>query len=454
MQPSSGAGRRPGFVFDANRCTGCQACQLACIIENDLAPETGWRGIHTFNERRLPGIPLFHLSLACNHCAEPACVAACPALAYSTDPTTGAVLIDEDRCIGCRYCSWACPYDAPKFDDARGVMTKCTFCNDRLSAGREPACVESCPTAALGFDRLPGEQMTHECPGFPRSELRPSIHIVPPVRGRSEPEVTAGQPASPCPAERPLTLVRKVSLRTEWSLAAFTFLAALLVGWLAGTLVNSPGIGAIVFPVALAAAMALGSAHLGRKTRAWRAVLGFRRSWLSREIVFFSSFAVVGSAYVIGAPASRGAGTIAMLLGLAGLFSMDRVYRYALRPSPLPHSAGVLMTGTFLATLFAGFDLLAIGLGALKLALYVTRRVAASRQGCRPRQAVVVPRIVLGLMVVPATLLSTPAVAGLALLGVLVGELIDRCEFYAELNFETPARRMVVDLAATRDVRP
>jgi DMSO reductase iron-sulfur subunit len=452
--PSPGAvepdERRPGFVFDTNLCTGCQACQLACVIENDLAPEATWRRIHTFNERRLPGIPLFHLSLACNHCAEPCCLEACPALAYSTDPLTGAVLIDEDKCIGCRYCSWACPYDAPRFDDARGLMTKCTFCNDRLPQGGRPACVESCPTAALGFDRLSEKQLTHEVPGFPRSEMRPSIRIVPLRSGRSEPEVFAAPGETPRPAERPVSVVPRVTLRSEWSLAAFTFLAALLVGWLAGSLANQPGPRAIGFPVAAAAAMALGSAHLGRKTRTWRAILGFRRSWLSREIVFFSAFAAVGSAYVIGAPTSRVAGTVALLLGLAALFSMDRVYRYALRPGHLPHSAGVLLTGIFLSALLSGLDLFAIVLGILKLVLYVARIVMASGRGVPPRLAVASLRIALGVMVLPAVLLPTAAGTGPLLLAVLVGELVDRCEFYAELDFPTPARRMVVDLAGAR----
>jgi Fe-S-cluster-containing dehydrogenase component len=102
------------FLFDPNRCTGCGACRLACSIENQLEPERSWRRIDTFNRTRHPGVPLYHLSLACNHCAEPACMFACPALAYSRDEKSGAVLLDEGKCIGCRYCAWACPYDAPR----------------------------------------------------------------------------------------------------------------------------------------------------------------------------------------------------------------------------------------------------------------------------------------------------------------------------------------------------
>ena len=150
------------FVFDPNRCTGCHACRVACGIENELAPERSWRRIETFNARHHPGVPLFHVSLACNHCAEPACMYACPALAYHRDRSTGAVLLDEGKCIGCRYCAWACPYDAPVFDDERGVMSKCTFCDHRLKEGRKPACTALCPTRALDFADLAEADLVNE----------------------------------------------------------------------------------------------------------------------------------------------------------------------------------------------------------------------------------------------------------------------------------------------------
>ena len=70
------------FIFDINKCTGCQACQIACVIENELEPERSWRQMFTFNKQRLPDIPLFHLSLACNHCLDAPCMKYCPALAY------------------------------------------------------------------------------------------------------------------------------------------------------------------------------------------------------------------------------------------------------------------------------------------------------------------------------------------------------------------------------------
>ncbi len=173
---------RPAFVFDPDRCTGCQACELACSIENDLGPDRTWRDVITFNEPANAGIPRYHLSLACNHCEEPACMYACPALAYSRDQATGAVLIDAGRCIGCRYCAWACPYGAPTYERERGVMGKCTFCHHRLRDGLKPACATLCPTGALDFAELPESEIGGDVGGFPRTALGPSIRIESPAQ--------------------------------------------------------------------------------------------------------------------------------------------------------------------------------------------------------------------------------------------------------------------------------
>ena len=174
------------FVFDPNRCTGCQACELACSIENDLGTDRSWREVVTFNDSALGGVPRFHLSLACNHCAEPACMYSCPALAYERDTASGAVLLDPRRCIGCRYCSWACPYGAPTFEEERGVMGKCTFCSHRLDQGLKPACATLCPTGALDFQDLPTSELAAAVPGFPQTDRVPARRIEP-VHRRGRP---------------------------------------------------------------------------------------------------------------------------------------------------------------------------------------------------------------------------------------------------------------------------
>jgi DMSO reductase iron-sulfur subunit len=466
---------RASFVFDANRCTGCQACQLACTIENGLDVDTSWRQIHTYNERRLPEIPLFHLSLACNHCAEPSCVDACPALAYSKDAITGAVLIDADKCIGCGYCSWACPYDAPRMDHARGVMTKCTFCNDRLHRGQRPACVELCPTDALGFEQLEERDITHSVPGFTQTDLRPSIRIVPLRPGRSRPE-EAPLPDLPVQPPRDAGHRSHVGLAYEWPLAAFTFLSAALFALLTVSVfpflvfqwrgevvqpwafvVRDRALGPFSFFVLAAATMFLGSAHLGQKMRGWRAVLGFRRSWLSREIVFFSAFVACGTWALAVRPGAVVPGVAALLLGLAALFSMDRVYRFARSTSPFPHSAGVLLTGLYFGALLLGPSRLLLVLAAAKLVSYVARKIELDGHGLPTRPVLSAARVLLTVVALwvlySASRPSAAIVPGVAALAALAAELIDRGEFYEELEFPSPARQVAADLGRTGQKR-
>ena len=141
---------RPGFKLDLARCVGCGACVLACRIENELPTGVSWRRVLQVNRPRIGGGPTYHLSVACHHCESPPCAVACPSGAIKKT-SDGLVLLETDRCIGCRYCELACPFGAPSFDPAKGVMTKCNLCNHRLAMGLSPACVAACPTGALGF---------------------------------------------------------------------------------------------------------------------------------------------------------------------------------------------------------------------------------------------------------------------------------------------------------------
>lgn len=450
------------FVFDVNKCTGCGACQLACTIENGLEPDRSWRSVSTFNERLHPGIPLFHLSLACNHCAEPACMEACPALAYEKDPRTGAVLINEDACIGCNYCAWACPFDAPRLDEARGVMTKCTFCNHRLAEGKTPACAELCPTGALTVVDIPEEEMTQPVAGFPQTALRPAIRIVPP-RNDFVPMAGTETPVRPLAGATPDP---KITLRKEWPLAVFTVLVALLFAMVTATVAAGgellPGRGAGLSFAALAAAgMLLGSAHLGRKARAWRIVLNVARSPLSREIVAFSIFAALGFAYLAQGLRAPTLGILAAVAGLIALAAVEDVYRYAeRRGSQVPHSANVLLTGPFLAaTLLTdplsrsvggaapGRGIVAVlaALALTKLGLYLWRALPSSNDGIERSRVVASARLVPPVLGALASAAS--GMPGILVAGVLAGELVDRCQLYTELAIMTPRLQIARDLS-------
>jgi Fe-S-cluster-containing dehydrogenase component len=449
------------FVFDANKCTGCGACRLACSIENQLAPEQSWRSIETFNPRRHQDAPLYHLSLACNHCDEPVCMYACPALAYRRDSVTGAVLLDENKCIGCRYCSWACPFDAPVFDRERGVMSKCTFCNHRLHDGLKPACASLCPTGALDFGDLPESELENEVDGFPSTDLGPRIRIDPLKPGRRLPVMTATEVASPFvelgeQAGSPRSAGKRIALETEWSLLVFTTLSAALVAVVAAGLKAIVPIAAWQFAGASALAMGLGALHLGRPGRSYRAILNLRRSWLSREVVTTSAFFGLGTAYLWRAPESQTLGATAVLVGFLGLFCADRVY--GVFKTALPayrHSASVLWTGLLLTGVFTGTAWLAGILGFGKLSLYVLRKLEFIDRGRPVRPIVSAARAGLGL-VLPAILwlIDFNGLIAYVIGAVLLGEVIDRCEYYVELEPESPSREMARDFAkeiATRE---
>lgn len=148
--PPTTATGRPGFTLDLARCVGCGACVVGCRTENRLPAGVSWRRVLQVNRPRIGGGPTFHLSVACHHCQNPPCVKACPSGALDkTD--TGLVLLESDRCIGCRYCEMACPFGAPSFDVQAGIMTKCHLCHHRLAESISPACVAACPTKALEF---------------------------------------------------------------------------------------------------------------------------------------------------------------------------------------------------------------------------------------------------------------------------------------------------------------
>ena len=156
-----------GVLYDGNRCIGCRSCQVACKSWNENpAEETTNNGEYdnpprlsasTFTMMRFREVEYegkFHWAFAktqCMHCLHPACEGACPVGALKRNKETGAVVYDDGRCFGCRYCMVACPFGIPTFqwDEPLPWIRKCTFCSGRLDGGLEPACVTACPTGAL-----------------------------------------------------------------------------------------------------------------------------------------------------------------------------------------------------------------------------------------------------------------------------------------------------------------
>ncbi len=160
------------LVIDLNVCVGCHACVTSCKEWNtsgeagalaDLMPygkdPTGafFNRVQTFEVGEYPNTQTVHFPKSCLHCEDPPCVPVCPTGASYKRAADGIVLVDYDKCIGCKYCAWACPYGVREVDPVRKVMTKCTLCVDRIyddvlpDAERKPACVLACPTNARLF---------------------------------------------------------------------------------------------------------------------------------------------------------------------------------------------------------------------------------------------------------------------------------------------------------------
>lgn len=142
---------RLGFLYDTTRCVGCKACQIACKEQNKLGVGDFFRRVETLTA----GDGLVHFSAACNHCQNPACVAACPtgAMYIAED---GTIQHDDEKCVGCGRCVHNCPYGAPSLNKVTGYAQKCGACAKRRKEGLPPACVAACPTRALAFGPLSG----------------------------------------------------------------------------------------------------------------------------------------------------------------------------------------------------------------------------------------------------------------------------------------------------------
>jgi Fe-S-cluster-containing dehydrogenase component len=432
---------RQGFQLDLNLCTGCQACVVACAIENQLPWDSSWRWVDSFNSEHVAGLAHHHLSLACNHCAEAPCARHCPALAYDRDPHTGAVLLDADKCIGCRYCTWACPYDAPSYDAGAGVVSKCTFCNERQHEGLAPACATQCPTGALttaAMESLIGEAVV---PGFPSTDAQPSIRFVP-LRGEAPYPAQDSAVAHSVLPLQPSGIASKASLRSEMPLLIFSLLCALMVGIMT-TMKGRAALPLPVFAGAVLIAAAASTMHLGRRERAWRAILNWKGSWLSREILLFTLFVSLGLLSQSMGLFLPWIGNVVALTGLMLLFAIDRVYGVTRMPGLSWHSASALWTGLLVAGVVAGEPMLWGFAALLKLVSYAGRKLSRQRRGRPVRPILTVTRCVVGILI-PSVflLLGEEGLRFAAYCTMAIGEIIDRAEFYVELEILTPARQI------------
>ena len=173
-----------GFHVDSTHCIGCRTCQIACKDKNNLSVGMLFRHVETYEGGKFPDPWVYNISLTCNHCAEPQCVANCPTGAMYKRAEDGVVLHNADLCIGCRYCQWSCPYGAIAFLEAAGKVTKCNACADLLAQNQNPACVDACVMRVLHFGDLETLRKqyggTSDIAVLPDSQItKPSLLITP-----------------------------------------------------------------------------------------------------------------------------------------------------------------------------------------------------------------------------------------------------------------------------------
>ncbi|MBA4321985.1 MAG: hypothetical protein C0408_04135 [Odoribacter sp.] len=334
---------RNGFIFNSGRCVNCKACSAACLLENNWS--VSGRNIYTFNSEVLPDLPVTHLSLACNHCKNPLCLDGCPAGAYARDSTTSAVIITSEKCIGCRYCSWNCPYDAPKLNLNKGFIEKCDFCKLRIIEGSEPACTAACPTGALHFGEIPEIISNNDLNWFPEKGIDPALYIistknVTPLR--IIPDTALNEHKN-----KPLSAEKNIS--GEWSLILFSFLTLISVSYSITYFIGNRSTDTVLQIGILILAGLFSLFHLRLKLKAWRAILNFRSSPLSREIILFLIYSGLASAALI--TGNMTLFMISVFIGLLLLIAIDAVYTYADKsPLLVLHSGQTFLTGLLIGS--------------------------------------------------------------------------------------------------------
>lgn len=323
------AGQQYGFEVNLDLCTGCKACVTACHSLNGLDEDEVWRTVGLLHGGTSEEPVQQTVTTTCHHCIDPACLSGCPVKAYEKNALTGIVKHLDDQCIGCQYCIFMCPYDAPKYSKSRGIVRKCDMCSDRLAVGEAPACVQSCPNQAIKITVVDQAQSiaAAEANSFLPGAPEPGVTLPTTAYLTQKPVPRNLQPADfykVNPEHSHLPLVVMLVL-TQLSVGAFcvNLLADQLRPW------RSSGMETALFAFALGA-FALGASvfHLGRPQYAFRSLLGLRTSWMSREVLSFGLFALFSTAQALSF-----SGPVAALLPAAALQGVRTKLGYAVAAS-------------------------------------------------------------------------------------------------------------------------
>jgi Fe-S-cluster-containing dehydrogenase component/DMSO reductase anchor subunit len=413
-----------GFIFNHNRCVACGACSAACMLENKWSFKP--RIIYTSDSSAVPSLPLINLSLACNHCKKAICMEGCPAAAYYREPATGAVVIDDSKCIGCRYCQWNCPYDAPKYIHSSKVIGKCHLCHHRLTEGLIPACASGCPTGALQYGKLNEQNVDEIIPWFPEKNLEPAVRL-----SGINFSSTIIVPESAFDGGQERSSEIELISAPEWSLVGFSFLTILSVAQILTALIGGHFPEKLLSFLVIVLAGIISLYHLGKKKRAWRAVINLRSSPLSREIaLFIIYFLLATSAIVLQLPVLL---ILSSLAGLMLLLAIDAVYIFSdKRKAVYLHSGQAFITVLLMVSFLSGKILPFVFIAVIKLTISVWQ--SRSRDDGSIKLVMSFMRIAL-LIVTGTSLITGISYQETAVICLfLVGEFFDRILFYIDFK--------------------
>jgi len=348
-----GPGQQYAFDVDLDACSSCKACVTACHSLNGLDAGESWRTVGLLHGGTATAPFQQAVTTACHHCVDPACLNGCPVDAYEKDPFTGIVRHLDDQCIGCSYCTLMCSYDVPRFDAERGIVRKCDMCADRLGAGEAPACVQACPTNAIRITIVDTSSVREKAAAAPWPiPGAPSPNLTVPA---TQYHTTRSWPADARPADHERARVGHAHL----PLVAMLVLSQLAIGDIAvGALRAQPATPAFLLtPFALlTAAMIASLAHLGRPRYAFRAVIGVRHSWLSREVIALGTCAGLLAAAIASGVAfghdrlpARALSLAAVGVGVVTVLCQTMVYVATRRPWWAPRYTATKFALTALA---------------------------------------------------------------------------------------------------------
>jgi len=319
-----GPGQQYAFEVNLDQCTGCKACVVACHHENGLEEDETWRSVGLIHGGTTQEPVTQHVTTACHHCLAPGCLTGCPVNAYEKNLVNGIVKHLDDQCIGCQYCTFTCPYDVPKYIPKKGIVHKCDMCISRLDVGQAPACVRACPSEAIRITLVDVAQIKERPTDYVKIPDAPDSRFTLPTTQYKTKRVFPGNMVS----------TDFYSLKPQHShlpLMAMLVLTQLSVGtFCAGLFWRSHYHIFIALGVGLLA-LAASVFHLGRPLYGFRAVLGLKRSWLSREIVAFGIFTLLAIGYALNI-GQNFLSIATAVSGVIGVFCSVMVYKVTKRP--------------------------------------------------------------------------------------------------------------------------